>query len=584
MTVRMPAELFNERQWQAVQELLRHLDSRQMLWLSGYLAAQEMARPQAEAASAPAGKILITFGSETGNCENLARQLGTRAAEQGIAAEVASLASIRLRQLAKCRYALLLCSTHGDGEPPEPALPFFEALMEEQAPRLPDLEYAILALGDSSYEHFCATGRQLDERLAMLGARPLLPRQECDVDFAGPAREWIQNVLATLPHAPTDASATLQAARTERRTAAKTYSKQSPLEVEVLSNIRLSASDRRAPIHHVELALEASEFPLEPGDALGVLADNPPALVAFVLNATGLSGEQPVSLEGRALPLVQALRQERNLTVPGKRFLEVWAELSGSTELRRIATDAVQQKHFLNEWQVRDLLGRFPAHPDPQTLVDALRPLQPRLYDVASSLRHRPDELHLTVSQYRYPFRDREEIGIASEYLLSLQPGDRVRIYSHRNARFHLPPDPQVPLILMAEGAGIAPYRAFVQEILSGSRHNPCWLIFGEQHFEQDFLYQLDWQAAHKAGVLQRIDPVFYGDEPGRTLASVFKAEMPRLRDWLDRGAHLYFCGDKERLGQCENDVVKSLFEADAAEWPKWEHVQQEKRIHRNLY
>lgn len=584
MTAPMAPGLFTEPQWQAVQQLLRDLDRQQALWLSGFLAGQgSEAAPAPVAANTPVqARILIAFGSETGNCEALARQLASRASEAGLVADVANLAGLRLRQLQKHNRLLLICSTHGDGDPPEPITAFHESLMHSDAPAFPHLEYAVLALGDSSYEHFCATGRELDERLAALGAKRLLPRRECDVDFAVPARAWMQEALSRLPVAGNTKTSTATPV-VHRSESAQRYGKQSPLTVEVLGNIRLSAATRRDPVHHIELALDAGDFPIEPGDAVGILTDNPPALVAALLKATGLSGEQPVMQGEQAMPLVQALRQECNLTIPGKRFLEIWAEQSGSAELRAIVADSGKQRDFLRQWQVIDIVTHWPAHPEAQTLVDGLRPLQPRLYDVANSLRHVADELHLTIRRYHYPFRNREETGIASEYLLKLQPGDRLRLYPHRNARFHLPEDHHAPLVLVAEGTGIAPYRAFLQDILASGRSHPCWLFFAEQRFREDFLYQTDWQEARRQNVLERITPVFSHDTPGLTLADALGNALAReaggINDWLDRGAHLYFCGDKALMEHGEHHLRSHPALATA-----WEGLVRDKRLHRNLY
>lgn len=582
MTATTAPGIFTESQWQQVQQLLRGLDSRQTLWLSGFLAGHRAETASTAAAAASAAKILVAFGSETGNGESLARQLASRAADAGIAVELCNLATLRLRQLARHSRLLLICSTHGDGDPPEPITTFYDSLMRADATPLPQLEYAVLALGDSSYEHFCATGRELDERLAALGATRLLPRCECDVDFAVPARTWMQELLSRLSAdsigitraatpVPTPASASTGDTRR--------YSRQSPLEVEVLGNVRLSDAGRRDAVHHLDLALDASDFPVAPGDAVGVLVDNPPALVAALLKATGLSGEQSVRQDDKAMSLVQALRQECNLTIPGKRFLEIWAELSGSAELRAIVADNSGLREFLRQWQILDIVTRWPAHPEAQQLLDGLRPLQPRLYDVANSLRHIADELHLTVRCYRYAFRNREETGIASDYLLQLQPGDRLRVYPHRNARFHLPQETQAPLVLIAEGTGIAPYRAFIQDILAGDRQHRCWLYFAEQRFREDFLYQLDWQAARQRGVLERLSTAFSHDAPGCSLPDALGSDAERLRAWLDDGAHFYFCGDKALMEQCEHTLQTHPALAAA-----WDALARDKRLHRNLY
>ncbi|EKF73017.1 NADPH-sulfite reductase [Alcanivorax hongdengensis A-11-3] len=562
----------NEPQWQQVQQLLRSLDQRQTLWLSGYLAATP--QPQDSTPSTHSPSVLIAHGGETGNSHGLALKLADQARDAGIPVEVADLAQLRVRQLTKREHLLVICSTHGDGDPPEPIMPFHDALMADNAPRLEGLNFAVLALGDRSYEQFCVTGQQLDQRLEALGGKRLHARQDCDVDFAEPAARWSQSVLAALPKSDS-AAAPIPAAAP----ATTTISRQNPLDVEVLENLRLSDSRRRQPIHHLELALETTDLALKPGDAVGILADNPPALVAAVLDACNLSGDAAVSVNGQSLPLVQALRQHLDLTLPSSRFLEFWAELSGNDALRhRASADSREQRQYLKQVQIIDLLTQAPATPEPQALVDALRPLQPRLYDVANSLNVIGDELHLTVKDYRYSFVNRTEQGIASRYLLALEAGDSVRLYPHRNARFQLPEQAETPLILIGEGTGIAPYRAFLQELEHQQQNRPVWLIFAEQSFEQDFLYQSDIQLAHANGALTKVDTVFYQDQPGRSLAAVLRDQDATLREWLDQDAHLYFCGDKARLTECE----KALAEQLGSEL--WKPLGKAKRLHRNLY
>lgn len=587
MTAQATPHPFSDPQWAQVRALIDTLDRRQALWLSGYLAA----RGESEAAPSPApaassgSKLLIAFGTETDNSRRLAHRLAELCEAAGSKTEVMDLARLRPRQLAKRERLVLITATHGDGDPPEPIMTFYEALMDPAAPSLKGLKFAVLALGDSSYERFCETGREFDQRLEALGAERLLQRQECDVDFEEPAAKWMQTLLELLPRESAGAPISVSDASPAPAPAvvAQGYSKKQPLTVEVLVNQNLSDQRRAHPIHHLELALDTPDFPVQPGDAVGILADNPPDLVAMVLDRTGLSGERPVTVDGEALALVEALRQHRDLTIPGSRFLETWAALSEAPALTAVLeADAKSQRSFLRQRQIHDLLSLFPARPEPQQLVDALRPLQPRLYDVANSLSALDDELHLTVKAFHYPFGEREEGGIASRYLLGLEPGDQVRLYPHRNSRFHLPEDPALPLLLIAEGTGLAPYRAFFQALAAEGRSTPCWLVFAEQHFEQDFLYQLDLQQARDQGVLQRVDTVFYQTQPGRRLADPLLAQPDIVDDWLARGAHLYLCGDKERLEQCETSLAEQL-DARLGQG-HWKQLAKDKRIHRNLY
>ena len=577
------ANLFADRLWKDLQDVLDRLDEAQSVWLINYLAAKSEGRDVIQPASHKAN-VLIAYGSETGNSERLARQLGSQAEREGIQAQVTTLADVRLRQLLKYQYLFVICSTHGDGDPPQPISAFYNALMEE-AIDLRQLNYAVLALGDSTYEHFCATGKRIDERLSALHAERLLPRVDCDVDYAAAAQKWMGTSLKAVPRDKNVLGhhQSLSHYSVSQQATRKAYSRQQPLVVEVLENLRLSATHRTNSVHHLAVAVDASDFSIEPGDAVGVLVENPPALVAAVLDAANLPGEQAVLVDNQAMPLVQALRETRDLTIPGQRLLESWAQLANNDQLKEVlAADHKIQRDFLRTHQIIDVISQYPATPDPQSFVDSLRPLQPRLYDLANSQRYIGDELHLTVQQYRYSFLNRVELGIASDYLLNIQPGESMRIYPHANPRFRLPEAQDAPLILIADGTGIAPYRSFLQELRAAQIARPCWLVFSEQEFEEDFLYQLDWQQAHADGLLSHVDTVFYADQPWRSLADPLLEQAKRFTEWLEKGAHLYLCGDRTRLTQCEHSLKFWLGETHRAEL--WDQINNSKRIHRNLY
>jgi len=579
MSIHLSAQLFPGQQWQQLLIQLDSLTEQQRLWLSGYLAGG--ANVISSQPTIESGKtVTIAFGTETDNCRRLAGKLKDRCRKAGIAAAVVDMAGLRVRKLARLEYLVVITATHGDGDPPEPVGDFYEALMADDAPSLNGLRFAVLALGDSSYEQFCVTGKRIDQRLEALGGERLISRRDCDVDFEHPAGEWMSELLAHLPKSGGDAPQVTPAPSPDKPVE---YSKDQPLEIEVIANHTLSSPQRKKPIHHLELALPVAEFNINPGDAIGVLPENPPELVAALLDNTGLSGEQPVTLDDSAMPLVEALRKHRDLTIPGRGFLSAWGNLTGDPRLLAVLeSDTRVQRTFLREHQILDLIRQSPAHPEPQMLVDALRPLQPRLYDVANSLSFVDDELHLTVKAFHYPFRDREETGITSRFLLELQPGDSLWIYPHRNARFHLPDNPEAPLILVAEGTGIAPYRAFLQALSLRDAAPPCWLVFGESRFEEDFLYQLDLHQALAGGLLHQLDAVFYSDQPGRDLATPLLEKADQLADWLEQGAHIYLGGEKEPIEQCESRIQTCLDEELGEGY--WKSLAKAKRVHRNLY
>lgn len=585
-----PAEIFPADQWRRIDEILQQLEPVQALWLSGYLAAsatraEPRSSPSSGAAAAP--ELTIAYGSETGNGEQLAQSLYQAARSAGHAARLVDLATLKVRQLRKLSTLWLITSTHGDGDPPLGAVDFHRDLFAAENMDLSGLHYAVLALGDSSYEHFCQTGIDFDERLAAMGATRLAERVDCDVDFDTAAAQWSSERLAALP--AVDSSENVAApVFTPSAEAASQYSKQRPLHTEVLEQLPLSAAGRSRGNYHVTLALEEGSLTLEPGDAVGVFAKNPPALVEAVLNATGLDAETPVRVGEQSLSLVEALSCERDLAIPGKKLAQQWAQWSGDPALGTLVEDNKLLRGWLKQQHVLDLLHGYPANvPEAQALVDALRPLQPRLYDVANHIDAGSDELDLLVKRFDYRLGETDHQGIASYYLCDLAPGDPVCIYPHRNPRFALS-QCEEPVILVGYGTGLAPYRAYLQARMARDDSNPCWLVMGEKNYEQDFLYQIEWQAWLASGTLSHLDPVFTDDNRSRQMGTVFVEQAVRLTQWLADGAVIYLCGEKETLTRCEEQLQHAYGDAngltpeDSAEF--WKTLAADGRIKRNLY
>lgn len=579
MTVSLAVDVFNDKKWQEIQLLLQTLDARQMTWLSGYLAGQSNKTVEAEPPIVNEPEVLVAYGSETGNCEKLARQLEALARAENIKVVVRDLAYIYPRQLSKQSHVLLICSTHGDGDPPESIKNFYASLMDAKAARLPNLRYAVLSLGDSTYEHFCATGKQLDERFASLGGTRLTFRQDCDVDYNGVAKLWMEEVLKLIPRSESVESTTRQHVEQSEK-----ITKSNPLLTTVLSNTRLSSISRTNPVHHIELSIDSKRVSLAPGDAIGVLVRNPGSLVDVVIEATGLKRDEVVTINHRTTRLDMVLAEDCDLTIPSNKFIEMWSQVALSADLTAIANlEHSEKKHFFKTFQVLDIIKKFPAKVDAQRFVDHLRPLQPRLYDVANSINLVEDEVHLTVKKYIYEFQDRVEEGVASAHLVDIKENDQLRIYPYRNSRFHLPEALDVPLILIADSTGIAPYRSFIQELQLGIRTHPCWLIFSEEQYEEDFLYQVELQKAMELGILKRIDTFFYHEQLDSSLGKTVVEQFDLLIDWLKQGAHIYLCGDKQLLTECEIEMTSWLMNSGKHE-VSWQSLDSSHRIHRNLY
>ncbi len=563
-----------------LQQLTAGLTPQQLVWLSGYFYGQatggaagvgaSVAAPSTTAApsAAPTEKLTILYGSHTGNGKKVAEQAAEAAAARGLQAEVRDMNDYPGRQLAQEQNLLVIVSTHGEGEPPVSAEELHQFIGGPRAPKLPKLKFAVLALGDKSYLHFCQTGKDFDERLAALGATRLLDRVEADVAYKAPATQWIADVLAKLAASPATAAGSPAAAAVvaEPQPAAQ-FSADNPWPAKVLESIQLNGRGSDKETHHIELDLAGSGLTYAPGDALAVRPRNHDPLVEEVLRAARLSDTAPVQLGAESLPLAAALASRRELTVLTRDVLERYAALAPHAELHGLLADTSRLQPYLYGRDVADLLLDFPTDQlTAQALADTLRPLPTRAYSIASSLLAHPDEVHLTVGAVRYEAHGRQKQGVCSSLLADrVAVGDEVRVFVEHNEYFKLPKDPAADIIMVGAGTGIAPFRAFVEERVELGASGRNWLFFGNPHFTTDFLYQAEWQQHLKRGGLSRLDVAFSRDQAEKVY--VQDRLLERSRDvfgWLENGAQFYVCGDKNRLGHAVQSALAQVVQKEA--------------------
>lgn len=607
----LPAPVLTPAQLEQLTGLATSLNQEQAIWVSGYFAGLSSsgtatlpspngtvvaAGVDAEPGSLTTTQLVtILFATETGNSKDLAAQLAEAARKKGIDTNVVDAADYKVRSLKDEQTLLVIAATHGEGDPPQTALDFFEFLEGRKAPKLPQLRYAVLALGDSTYEHYCGAGRRIDERLAELGAERLADRCECDVDYEDDAVEWITRIvddLAASKPAGASAAPAVTVGATLNGTpgpglnghlnghtngaAASAFSKKNPFPAPIMDNIVLTGRGSTKETRHFELSLEGSGFDYRPGDVLGVVPQNDPALVATLLERLSLGGDAEVAVKKETTSLAEALTSHFEITAATPRFLESWGEVSGADELRSLAGPdrAKERTAFLQQHHVLDIVDRFPVPGvEAEAFIAGLRPLQPRLYSIASSLEAAPDEVHLTVSTVRYSLHDRERTGVASGYLAGLTDDEAtVPVYVQSNEHFHLPDD-DTPIIMIGAGTGVAPYRSFMQEREARGAEGGSWLFFGERNFRSDFLYQVEWQDLLKTGVLSRIDLAFSRDGEDKVYVQDRLRERGRdLYSWLEDGAWLYVCGDAAQMAPDVHSALVGLisehggFDQDGAE------------------
>lgn len=587
------ASPLSQGQVDKLKQFTSELSSMQLAWVSGYLAATANQSPTAGVPAAETSAVqtvTILYGSQTGNGRGVAQALAAKAQAQGYAVNLSSMGEYKVRQLKQETVLLLVVSTHGEGEAPDDAIELHKFLASKRAPKLDNLHYSVLALGDSSYEFFCQTGKDFDARLSALGAKALLPIVECDVDYEDAAAQWQDSVVeAAKPHIQTSGASVTPIGATAA-VGESQYTKQNPYSAEVLVSQKITGRDSDRDVRHVEIDLGESGLTYQVGDALGVWFSNNEALVDEVINGLGLDADENVTVSKESYSLKAALTDKKELTQLYPGLVKSWAELSGSAELAAICEDKEQTRLFILANQLADLIAAYPAKVSATQLVDMLRPLTPRLYSIASSQAEVESEVHLTVALVEDERQGHARFGGASHFLASAEEGQQVNVYVEPNNHFRLPENPETPVIMVGPGTGVAPFRAFMQQRAADGVTGNSWLFFGNPHFEQDFLYQVEWQQYLKNGDLSRLDVAFSRDQAHKVYVQHRITEQAEtLWQWLQNGAHVYICGDAERMAKDVHQALVNIaveqggLSADDAE-AYLETLRSEKRYQKDVY
>lgn len=541
----------------------------QRAWLNGFFAGIFSRGPApAIAAGAPArvlAPLTILFGSQTGTAEGLARRAGKMAAQRGFAPTILDMGEIDLPRLLAEKNVLLITSTYGDGEPPDNAKALYDAVRAavaaEGRPAAPELRFSVCAIGDSNYAQFCRCGREFDEALARIGGTRIEPRVECDLEYEEPFLRWLGAALGALE--PTSASPMTASAPAALAGPAQepersgVYSKKNPYPALLATTRTLNAPGSTKQVCHVEFALGDSGLSYEAGDALGVIAQNCPALVSEVIAALGCDGEEAVPTpDGGTASLRHALTTLYDLGKPPAGLLGLFSPaLAGHAGEVSLSSGPQVIDLLLAR---RDL--RIPA----ADFVRALRKLQPRLYSISSSPRAHSGQVHLTVGAVRYNLQGRARKGVCSTFLADRAPAgtSRVGVFVHSNPAFRLPANGDTPVIMVGPGTGIAPFRAFLHERRASGARGRNWLFFGDQRSETDFLYRDELDAFRQDGTLNRLDTAFSRDQSEKIYVQHRMLEQAgELYAWLAAGAHFYVCGDASRMAADVDVALRQVIE-----------------------
>jgi len=552
----------NDQQVNKLHELINELSETQLAWVSGYIEGMVSkgsvgAVPLMESANEPVHSIAnltVLYGTETGNSQELAEKLVSKAAFKNISAKAVGMYDYDFTQLAEEENVAVIVSTHGEGEVPEMAKDFYDYITGDQATTLENISFSVLALGDRTYKHFCKTGEDIYMAMKDLGAFSIVPIEKCDVDYEQQAEIWMNNFLMNI----TPAMGASEVEPDEQQEE-KTFSKSHPYQSKILKKVKLTGEGSDKEVYHFELSLEGSGLTYEPGDAVGIFTRNPQALIDKILEKTGLDPEQQVYVKDGKTSLLEALTHHVEITVLSYDLLEKYFEITQNEDLDKILDDDDLLDKYLDGHDLLDLLEDFPFDWNANKLIGILRPIPPRLYSISSSQAAVGNQVHATIALVRFKKEDRLRVGACSSHVIyDAEEGDTLPIYIDKNPSFKLPENNSA-IIMVGAGTGVAPYRAFMQQRQKEGYTGYSWLFYGDRRSKTDFLYKEEWDNFLEDESLERLDLAFSRDQKKKVYVQHKMIEnQEEIFEWIENGAHFYVCGDMKYMAK---DVNKTLLE-----------------------
>ena len=530
--------------------------SNQKQWISGFLAGiKENLNNKNFSKETEKIKINFLYGTQTGNSESLARNAADLASKNNFDSNLLSLDDVSMDQLKEMEKAVFVISTYGEGEMPDGAQLFWESLSSEIAPKLNNLSFGVISLGDTSYEMFCNAGKLLDFRLEQLGAKRVSKRIDCDVDYEIPSNEWLKSTLPSF-------GGLKELNVTEKNTKDElfSWSKKNPYFAEISANLLLSGNKSNKEIRHYEIELAESGIRYEVGDTLNVFPTNSRKLVGEILEKLKLNNNFKPS--GFQNTIHYLLMNKYEILSPSKDLVNYILGNSKINKMQRLLESGNSKEFdsFLWGKDVLDLLNLDDnASIPPEEFLSLLKPLQPRAYSISSSQKMYKDQVHLTVSTVKWEYSQRVHEGVCSNFLSNSEETiDNAGIFLSQNQSFRLPEDNSIPIIMIGPGTGVAPFRAFLQDRRIRGGNGKNWLFFGDQTRNNDFIYEKEINDFKKDGILTNLDLAFSRDQKEKIYVQHRMLESSKeLFDWIENGAYVYVCGDANYMAR---DVDKALY------------------------
>ena len=565
----------------------------QKSWLSGFLAGMQSAKAiagsQTSVAGALAAPVLnILYGTQTGNAEGLAMDAATVARAQGFDAVVQGLDDVSIDTFSVMKRVIITIATYGEGEMPDNAGLFWESIYSTDMPRLPDMQFGILALGDTSYDEFCQAGKLLDTRLEQLGATRLVDRLDCDVDYEDIADEWINK---TIPLA-NSGNVIVPAVETSPQVVKSIWNRKNPYPAKVSVNKLLSGPSSGKEIRHYEIDLADSGLTYETGDALNVMPVNDGVLVKKLTER--LSVDCDIVLEGQEKSIADLLTYQYEISTPSRNLIAAVEAQAKHEKFSHVLKNGDKEAlaDFLWGKDTLDLLNlnseiTFTA----DEFLGLLKPLQHRAYSISSSPSKHIGSVHLTVASVRWREEGRDHLGVCSTFLADrVTANGTAGVFVSPNKAFRIPANDDAPMIMVGPGTGVAPFRAFLEERQMRGAKGKNWLFFGDQTRDSDFIYEQQLLEMQAVGVLSRLDLAFSRDQKEKIYVQNKMHECSvELYQWLEKGAYFYVCGDATRMAkdvdQALRDIVATQANLSADQATDYvNNLKREKRYLRDVY
>jgi sulfite reductase (NADPH) flavoprotein alpha-component len=523
-----------------VEDLIATSDREELIWLSGYLSGiAASSTEKKEALPAKPQKITIAYGTETGSAKKLATDFAAKAKRTGIQVKLVGLDQYRISDLPKEEYFLTVMSTHGEGEPPAGAKKFYDHI-HANGFKLNNLKYGVLALGDTSYPLFCKAGEDVDVQLSKLGAQRFISLKKCDTDYEADASSWFEEAIAKL-------SATVPVASPRVAVAPKKTTGKKIYSGTLLSNINLNDRGSDKQTHHIEIAAEEVDY--QPGDALGIIPENPRAAVDAILSVAGAVADKLVTYKGEEVSLLSLLTKKLNIVHLPERVVKNYAAIVGQD----IPATRIGLLDLLKIYPLKDA-EHF------EKVISILESIAPRLYSISSSPEAHSGEIHLTVARDTFQVNGEVKYGLCSDFFCQLPAESSFEFYIHKNQQFRLPSDDR-DVIMIGPGTGIAPFRSFLAHRDATGAKGRNWLFFGDRRFTTDFLYQTEIQDWYQTGVLTRTNTAFSRDQKEKLYVQHrIQEHAGEFFAWIEGGAYVYVCGAREPMSvDVENTLLQVI-------------------------